>query len=105
MACAAGMQGAPCLNHLHFPSSIRQTQHTHPSGRYALRLTVVAPRLTVVAPRLTVVAPRLTVVAPRLTVVAPRLTVVAPRLTIMAQLGGRVSEATTAGGDTGIAKM
>ena len=24
--------GAPCLNHLHFPSGIKQTQHTHPSG-------------------------------------------------------------------------
>ena len=27
------MQGAPCLNHLHFPPDIRQTRHTHPSGR------------------------------------------------------------------------
>ena len=25
--------GAPCLNHLHFPKNIKQTQHTHPSGR------------------------------------------------------------------------
>lgn len=25
--------GAPCLNHLHFPPSIKQTRHTHPSGR------------------------------------------------------------------------
>lgn len=25
--------GAPCLNHLHFPPSILQTEHTHPSGR------------------------------------------------------------------------
>ena len=25
--------GEPCLNHLHFPSRIKQTQHTHPSGR------------------------------------------------------------------------
>ena len=27
------IKGAPCLNHLHFPPSILQTQHTHPSGR------------------------------------------------------------------------
>ena len=26
-------RGAPCLNHLHFPTEIRQTRHTHPSGR------------------------------------------------------------------------
>jgi hypothetical protein len=25
--------GDPCLNHLHFPGGIQQTQHTHPSGR------------------------------------------------------------------------
>ena len=25
--------GDPCLNHLHFPTNISQTQHTHPSGR------------------------------------------------------------------------
>lgn len=25
--------GAPCLNHLHFPPAIKQTRHTHPSGR------------------------------------------------------------------------
>lgn len=25
--------GDPCLNHLHFPTNIKQTQHTHPSGR------------------------------------------------------------------------
>jgi SAM-dependent methyltransferase len=25
--------GDPCLNHLHFPNNISQTQHTHPSGR------------------------------------------------------------------------
>jgi len=27
------VKGAPCLNHLHFPPSVVQTQHTHPSGR------------------------------------------------------------------------
>ena len=27
------VKGAPCLNHLHFPPNIEQTQHTHPSGR------------------------------------------------------------------------
>jgi len=27
------IRGAPCLNHLHFPAGIKQTQHTHPSGR------------------------------------------------------------------------
>ena len=27
------VKGAPCLNHLHFPPNIKQTQHTHPSGR------------------------------------------------------------------------
>lgn len=27
------VKGAPCLNHLHFPSDVIQTQHTHPSGR------------------------------------------------------------------------
>ena len=26
-------RGAPCLNHLHFPTGVRQTRHTHPSGR------------------------------------------------------------------------
>jgi len=26
-------KGDPCLNHLHFPKSITQTQHTHPSVR------------------------------------------------------------------------
>jgi hypothetical protein len=25
--------GYPCLNHLHFPKNVKQTQHTHPSGR------------------------------------------------------------------------
>lgn len=30
--------GDPCLNHLHFPPTIRQTQHTHPS----IRLGIVA---------------------------------------------------------------
>lgn len=28
--------GAPCLNHLHFPSQIYQTKHTHPSGRVGM---------------------------------------------------------------------
>ncbi|GFH60425.1 hypothetical protein CTEN210_16901 [Chaetoceros tenuissimus] len=27
------IKGDPCLNHLHFPTHIKQTQHTHPSGR------------------------------------------------------------------------
>jgi hypothetical protein len=27
------VRGEPCLNHLHFPPHINQTQHTHPSGR------------------------------------------------------------------------
>ena len=26
-------RGAPCLNHLHFPPAVKQTRHTHPSGR------------------------------------------------------------------------
>jgi len=26
--------GDPCLNHLHFPSGVEQTEHTHPSGRF-----------------------------------------------------------------------
>ena len=30
---APATRGAPCVNHLHFPSGIVQTQHTHPSGR------------------------------------------------------------------------
>ena len=29
-------KGAPCLNHLHFPNSIDQTQHTHPSHRIGI---------------------------------------------------------------------
>ena len=28
--------GDPCLNHLHFPSNISQTQHTHPSHRIGI---------------------------------------------------------------------
>tara|TARA_R110000824_G_scaffold53063_1_gene147202 strand:+ start:10 stop:834 length:825 start_codon:yes stop_codon:yes gene_type:complete len=28
--------GDPCLNHLHFPKDIRQTQHTHPSHRIGI---------------------------------------------------------------------
>jgi hypothetical protein len=28
--------GNPCLNHLHFPSNIDQTQHTHPSHRIGI---------------------------------------------------------------------
>jgi len=31
-------KGAPCLNHLHFPPGIAQTQHTHPSGRSGMVL-------------------------------------------------------------------
>ncbi|CAB9526734.1 Carboxy-S-adenosyl-L-methionine synthase [Seminavis robusta] len=27
------VMGSPCLNHLHFPNNIKQTQHTHPSAR------------------------------------------------------------------------
>mmetsp|Transcript_7812 Transcript_7812/g.14719 ORF Transcript_7812/g.14719 Transcript_7812/m.14719 type:complete len:1375 (+) Transcript_7812:442-4566(+) len=27
------VMGDPCLNHLHFPPNVKQTQHTHPSGR------------------------------------------------------------------------
>jgi SAM-dependent methyltransferase len=30
---APAIKGAPCLNHLHFPANVIQTQHTHPSGR------------------------------------------------------------------------
>lgn len=30
------LKGDPCLNHLHFPSNIRQTMHTHPSIRIGL---------------------------------------------------------------------
>jgi hypothetical protein len=29
-------KGNPCLNHLHFPSGIDQTQHTHPSHRIGI---------------------------------------------------------------------
>jgi hypothetical protein len=29
-------KGQPCLNHLHFPHSINQTQHTHPSHRIGI---------------------------------------------------------------------
>jgi hypothetical protein len=29
-------KGDPCLNHLHFPSGIDQTQHTHPSHRIGI---------------------------------------------------------------------
>lgn len=29
-------QGDPCLNYLHFPDGIRQTEHTHPSHRVGL---------------------------------------------------------------------
>jgi len=29
-------KGDPCLNHLHFPDSIDQTQHTHPSHRIGI---------------------------------------------------------------------
>jgi hypothetical protein len=29
-------KGQPCLNHLHFPNSINQTQHTHPSHRIGI---------------------------------------------------------------------
>lgn len=30
------MFGDPCFNHLHFPKGIKQTLHTHPSGRAGL---------------------------------------------------------------------
>ena len=30
------LRGDPCLNHLHFPGGIKQTKHTHPSGRAGL---------------------------------------------------------------------
>lgn len=33
LLCAPLVLGEPCLNHLHFPSSIKQTAHTHPSTR------------------------------------------------------------------------
>jgi hypothetical protein len=29
-------KGQPCLNHLHFPNDINQTQHTHPSHRIGI---------------------------------------------------------------------
>ena len=29
-------KGDPCLNHLHFPTNINQTQHTHPSHRIGI---------------------------------------------------------------------
>jgi hypothetical protein len=29
-------KGQPCLNHLHFPENINQTQHTHPSHRIGI---------------------------------------------------------------------
>lgn len=33
LLCAPMIKGDPCLNHLHFPPGIDQTQHTHPSTR------------------------------------------------------------------------
>jgi len=33
LLCAPPLLGDPCLNHLHFPASIQQTPHTHPSLR------------------------------------------------------------------------
>lgn len=30
------MKGEPCLNHLHFPAGIDQTEHTHPSSRIGM---------------------------------------------------------------------
>lgn len=30
------VKGAACLNHLHFPTDIQQTTHTHPSGRVGI---------------------------------------------------------------------
>lgn len=33
LLCCPSIVGDPCLNHLHFPGGIDQTQHTHPSLR------------------------------------------------------------------------
>lgn len=33
LLCAPPLLGDPCLNHLHFPTGIQQTAHTHPSTR------------------------------------------------------------------------
>jgi quercetin dioxygenase-like cupin family protein len=33
LLCAPPLLGDPCLNHLHFPTGIEQTAHTHPSTR------------------------------------------------------------------------
>jgi quercetin dioxygenase-like cupin family protein len=33
LLCAPQLLGDPCLNHLHFPTGIKQTAHTHPSLR------------------------------------------------------------------------
>jgi len=33
LLCAPPRKGDPCLNHLHFPGGIDQTEHTHPSLR------------------------------------------------------------------------
>ncbi len=33
LLCAPPLLGDPCLNHLHFPTGIAQTAHTHPSTR------------------------------------------------------------------------
>lgn len=38
MLVTPGRLGDPCLNHLHFPAGILQTQHTHPS----IRLGIIA---------------------------------------------------------------
>lgn len=33
LLCAPPVKGDPCLNHLHFPGGIDQTEHNHPSAR------------------------------------------------------------------------
>jgi hypothetical protein len=36
LLCPPLLKGEPCLNHLHFPSGIDQTMHTHPSARLGI---------------------------------------------------------------------
>lgn len=47
LLCGPPVQGDPCLNHLHFPPGIDQTEHFHPSNRSGLvaygRGTCVTP--------------------------------------------------------------
>ncbi len=33
LLCGPPLRGDPCLNHLHFPAGVDQTEHTHPSTR------------------------------------------------------------------------